>query len=475
MKILNKLYNFFVGDTNIIGHYSSKNLMDFDNSDFRDEQFKKNILFVTIFLFLIVLFILLYIFFKNTLIEKENNTINSLPPLKIVVPYPNNSINIDDYEILKYNIKEGDNLTNILTKEVGVSNSDAYSILMALKNVYNVSQLQVGQPIEIKYRIIISQNEAGEIEEKILLEELKIELDNKEKEVVVGLNSDGIYEAKENKIALHKSYLKYKVKITDSLYNDGIAAGIPASVMVDFIKFFSFDIDFQRDLRAGDEFEVLFEIYSADDGKKVKDGDILYAHLDNQGRVFDIYKYNVNGNTYYFNANGQSAQKSLLKTPINGARISSNYGYRKHPILGYNKLHNGKDFAAPTGTPIFAAGSGTVVKAQFWSTWGNYVRIKHVGGYDTEYAHASKIAPGIKPGVKVKQGQVIAYVGTTGRSTGPHLHFGVLYNNKRINPDRVKSLPSIKLVGKDLINFKDEIKKIDLYRSNIPNQNLALK
>ena len=327
---------------------------------------------------------------------------------------------------------------------------------MALKNVYNVSQLQVGQPIEIKYRIMITQNEAGEIEEKILLEELKIELDNKEKEVVVGLNSDGIYEAKENKIALNKSYLKYKVKITDSLYNDGIAAGIPASVMVDFIKFFSFDIDFQRDLRAGDEFEVLFEIYSADDGKKVKDGDILYAHLDNQGRVFDIYKYNVNGNTYYFNKNGQSAQKSLLKTPINGARISSNYGYRKHPILGYNKLHNGKDFAAPTGTPIFAAGSGTVVKAQFWSTWGNYVRIKHVGGYDTEYAHASKIAPGIKPGVKVKQGQVIAYVGTTGRSTGPHLHFGVLYNNKRINPDRVKSLPSIKLVGKDLINFKDE-------------------
>ena len=138
-------------------------------------------------------------------------------------------------------------------------------------------------------------------------------------------------------------------------------------------------------------------------------------------------------------------------------------------------MHNGKDFAAPTGTPIFAAGSGTVVKAQFWSTWGNYVRIKHVGGYDTEYAHASKIAPGIKPGVKVKQGQVIAYVGTTGRSTGPHLHYGVLYNNKRINPDRVKSLPSIKLVGKDLINYKNEVKRIDLYRSNIPNQNLVLK
>ena len=163
------------------------------------------------------------------------------------------------------------------------------------------------------------------------------------------------------------------------------------------IKFFSFDIDFQRDLRGGDEFEILFEIYSTDDGKKIKDGNIIFAHLENQGRIYDIYRYNINGGTYYFNSNGQSAQKSLLKTPINGARISSNFGFRKHPILGYNKLHSGKDFAAPTGTPIFAAGSGTVVKAQFWSSFGNYVRIKHVGGYETEYAHASKIASGIRP------------------------------------------------------------------------------
>ena len=184
-----------------------------------------------------------------------------------------------------------------------------------------------------------------------------------------------------------------------------------------------------------------------------------------------MYKF---GNNYY-NRKGQSVQKSLLKTPINGARISSNYGYRKHPILGYNKLHAGKDFAAPTGTPIFAAGSGTIVKAQYWSTWGNYVKIRHTSGYETEYAHASKIAPGIKPGVKVKQGQVIAYVGSTGRSTGPHLHYGVFYNNKRINPDRVKSLPTVKLVGKDMINFKDTMSKIDLYRLNIPNQNLRLK
>ena len=475
MKILNKLYKFSIGNSEAIGLASTKRIGDFDNSDFRDEQFKKNILFATIFIFLIVLFALLYIFFKNTSIEKANEENNILPPLKIVVPYPNNSINIDDYEILKYNIKQGDNLSNILTKEIKISNSDAYSVLMALKNIYNVSQLKVGQTIEIKYRVIINQNEKGEIEEKVLLEELKIELTEKEEEIIVDLNKDNIYQARKNKISLNKNYLKYKVKITDSLYNDGISAGIPAGIMVDFIKFFSFDIDFQRDLRGGDEFEILFEIYSTDDGKKIKDGNIIFAHLENQGRIYDIYRYNINGGTYYFNSNGQSAQKSLLKTPINGARISSNFGFRKHPILGYNKLHSGKDFAAPTGTPIFAAGSGTVVKAQFWSSFGNYVRIKHVGGYETEYAHASKIASGIRPGVKVKQGQVIAYVGTTGRSTGPHLHFGVIYNNKRINPDRVKSLPTIKLVGKDLINFKKEVEKINLYRTNIPNQNLRLK
>ncbi len=151
-------------------------------------------------------------------------------------------------------------------------------------------------------------------------------------------------------------------------------------------------------------------------------------------------------------------------------------GSNKHEFVALVKPRDaGKDFAAPIGTPFFAAGSGTVVKAQYWSTWGNYVRIRHTSGYETEYAHASRIAPGIKAGVKVRQGQVIAYVGNTGRSTGPHLHFGVLYNNKRINPDRVKSLPSLKLFGRDLINFKNEVDRTDLYRSNISNQNLKLK
>lgn len=476
MKFFNVLYRLFKSGKNLTnGARSFKNVTDFDSTYFNDEAFKKRILFSVIALFLIFLFIFLYVFFRKNVVDNSDSTNDELPPLKIVVPYPNNAINIDDYEILKYKIKSGDSLLNILTKNVGISANDANEVLAALRKVYNVSQLKTDQLITIKYRIIINQGVNGGIDEKVLLEELKLELDDRETEVVVSIGDNGKYEARKNKISLNKSYLKYKVKINDSLFADGVEAGVPAAIMLDFIKFFSFDIDFQRDLRKGDVFEVLFESYYTDEGKKVKDGDILFAGLKNQGTEYEMYRYNIGGVNNYYNKSGQSVQKSLLRTPVNGARISSNYGMRKHPILGYSKLHNGKDFAAPTGTPIFAAGSGTVVKAQYWGSFGNYVKVRHNGGYETEYAHASRIASGIRPGVRVRQGQVIAYVGSTGRSTGPHVHYGVFYNGSRINPDRVKSLPSIKLIGKDLIDFKKEAEKIDLYRLNIPNQNLKLR
>ncbi|MDD2839760.1 MAG: M23 family metallopeptidase [Rickettsiales bacterium] len=474
MKILDKvikIYYILKGRLIKINLLSKKDtIRNFDNSDFNEEGFKKKLFFTVISLFLIFLFGISYIIFKINISDENNNENIDIPPLKIVIPYPNNTINIDDYEILKYKIKSGDNLLNVLTQNVGISNNEAFKVLNSLKKVYNVYQLKAGQVIDLKYRILVSQNKDGQIEEKVVLEELKLTPDDKEKEVVVSLVGEN-YEARNNSITLNKSYLKYKVTIKESLFSDGVEAGVPANIMLDFIKFFSFDIDFQRDLREGDTFEILFESYYTDDGKKVKDGDILYANINNQNKEFEIYKF---GNNYY-DKNGQSVQKSLLKTPVNGARISSGFGMRKHPILGYSKMHMGKDFAAPVGTPIFTAGAGTIVKAQFWSTWGNYIRVRHTNGYETEYAHASKIAPGIRPGVKVRQGQVIAYVGTTGRSTGPHLHYGVIYNNNRINPDRVKSLPTVRLIGGDLINFKNAEEKTNLYRLNIPNQNLRLK
>lgn len=485
MKILNKLYRLLKPTDKGPSSLKYKKITNFDNADFREEKFKKNVLFTTICLFLVFLFTFLYIFFKYNISDDSDMIDEELPPLKIVIPYPNNSINIDDYEILKYQVKSGDNLINVLTKEVGISNSDAYNVLTALKKVFNVSQLKAGQIINLKYRILINQDKNGKIDEKIVLEELKLEPDEKETEIVVNLGKNDTYEAKKSKISLNKNYLKYKVKINDSLYIDGLEAGIPASVMLEFIKLFSFDIDFQRDLRKGDKFEILFESYTTDNGKRVKDGDILFASLENQGVKYEMYRYNQNNSANYFNKSGQSVQKSLLKTPINGARISSGFSIRrKHPVLGYTRAHKGIDFAAPVGTPFYAAGSGTVTKIvrhcrvgekRCNGGFGNYVSLRHTNNYTTEYAHISRIPSNIRVGTKVKQGQTIAYVGNTGMTTGPHLHYGVIYNGKRINPNRVKSLPSIKLIGKDLINFQKEVDKIDLYRLNIPNQNLRLK
>ena len=486
MSILNKIYKFFADRRNSLGTpvYNIK-VESFDNADFREEKFKKNILFTILSLFLIVTFLFLYVVFRQNIEEKEEEIDNPLPPLKIVIPYPNNSINIDDYEVLKYKIKAGDSLFGVLTKEVGISNNDVYNILNELKKVYDVSGLKAGQIINIKYRILINQDDSGKIEDKVILEELRIEPDFSEQEIVVSYDDNDKYTARRSRVSLNKSYMKYKVKINESLYNDGLEAGIPANIMLEFIKMFSFDIDFQRDLRKGDTFEVLFESYYTDDGKKIKDGDILFATLNNQGRDFEMYKFDDDKGAGYFNKNGQSVQKSLLKTPINGARISSGFSTRrKHPVLGYTRAHKGIDFAAPIGTPFYAAGSGTVTKVvrgcrvgerRCNGGFGNYVSIRHTNNYTTEYAHISQVASNIKVGTKVKQGQVIAYVGNTGITTGPHLHYGVIYDGQRINPDRVKSLPSIKLIGKDLINFNKETEKIDLYRLNIPNQSLRIR
>ena len=485
MKILNKLYKLFTNKKKETTPVLYSKITNFDNSDFKEQKFKKDVLFVVLFLSLLIILIFSYFYLKQISDYSNNGNNDELPPLKIIVPYPNNSMNIDDYEILKYTIQNGDSIFNILTKEIGISIDDTNLILSELKKVYNLSQLKVGQVITIKYRIIINKDSDGTIVDKVILEELRLGVDNNEKEIIISYNDNGTYSVAQNKVLLNKSYLKYKVRINDSLYNDGVDSGIPPSIMLDFIKMFSFDIDFQRDLRNGDTFEVVFESYYTDDGKKIKDGEILFASLDNQGRKYEMYRYdNVKGSNY-FDSQGQSVQKSLLKTPINGARISSRFSSaRKHPVLGYTRAHKGIDFAAPVGTPFYAAGSGTVTKVVKYCNvgdrrcnggFGNYVAVKHTNNYTTEYAHISRVASNIKNGTKVKQGQVIAYVGNTGITTGPHLHYGVIYNGERINPDRVKSLPSIKLIGKDLINFNKEVERINLYRLNIPNQSLRLK
>ena len=250
--------------------------------------------------------------------------------------------------------------------------------------------------------------------------------------------------------------------IANSLFASAQKIDVDAEVIVEFARIFGFEIDFQRDIRKNDEFQIFYERFEDDEGENFKNGNILFAYLKNSGREIKLYRYKDSKNNIgYYTPDGKSIEKALMKTPINGARLSSGYGMRKHPILGYNKLHQGTDFAARRGTPIMASGSGTVERASWFGAYGKYVRIRHNSTYKTAYAHLSKFGRNIKAGKKVRQGQIIGYVGSTGRSTGPHLHYEVLVNNKRINSQRLK-LPSGKKLSKnEMENFNLEKQRID--------------
>ena len=258
--------------------------------------------------------------------------------------------------------------------------------------------------------------------------------------------------------------------IKSSLFKAAQKDNIEAEVIVEFARIFGFEIDFQRDIRKNDIFQIVYDKFVDDDGEVQKNGDIIYAYMKNKGREIALYRFvDQKGIAGYYQTNGKSIEKALMKTPINGARLSSTFGMRKHPILGYNKMHRGTDFAAPKGTPIMASGSGTIEMAKWWGAYGKYIRIKHNSKYKTAYAHLNSYARGIRPGAKVKQGQIIGYVGSTGRSTGPHLHYEVLVNGKRMNSQRLKLPSGRTLRGTDREKFEISRIKIDVMRSSLIN------
>jgi len=276
-----------------------------------------------------------------------------------------------------------------------------------------------------------------------------------------------IIEINENIIKLNRKEVVLKSSIDNNLYSAAINAGIEPNIIIEFARIYGFEIDFQRDIRKGDTFEIYYEKF-LDDNNVVRDtGKIIYAHMNVNNREIILYNFNDKGELGYYDINGKSIVKSLMKTPINGARLSSSFGMRKHPILGFNKMHRGTDFAAPTGTPIMASGSGTVTRARWCGGGGNCVKIRHNSTYETIYAHMSKFAKGIKEGRKVKQGQIIGYVGSTGLSTGPHLHYEVIVNRKKVNSQKLK-LPSGKIL-KNESRKEFELKriKIDLKLSEL--------
>ncbi len=348
---------------------------------------------------------------------------------------------------LTLQVKPGDTFSGIL-ESAGISKNIGAKIVAELQKIYNPALIKVGQVVNFKFTPDANQNPE--------LLALNIPVDGR-KDVDLVRNKDGEFVAQETKKELKYERASLKGWVKGSLYASAEKIGLPIPVLNKFIKLYSYDIDFQRDIKEGNKFNVFYERWiDPKTGQVADSGDILYAQIEVGGKVLKSYRYQVAaGDMRYFNENGESIEKSFLKTPVDGARITSGFGNREHPILGYTKMHKGVDFGAPRGTPIYAAGSGRIAFMGRFSGYGNYVKINHSSGYSTAYGHMNKFASNLARGMRVKQGQLIGYVGSTGMATGPHLHYEVLANNVQINPKTIKSLPGVKLAGRDFAKFSE--------------------
>ncbi len=356
-------------------------------------------------------------------------------------------------------VRPGDTLYGVLI-DAGLSQDEAHDAVGAISDVFSPRALRAGQEITLS---ITTASGTRETEAEAQLVSLSFEPDVT-KDVKLTRNDTGDFVASAVEKALVEHNRLASGIIDSSLFDAAQEAGVPMPVVADLIKTFSFDVDFQRDIQDGDSFEVLYERMENEEGEFVKSGKVLFASLTLSGKTIPVYYFERDGEGEYFLPNGEAIRKSLLRTPVDGARITSGFGMRMHPVLGFSKMHKGIDFGAPTGTPIFAAGTGTIVEIGSKGAYGNYVRIRHSGEYQTAYAHMSKFAKGLKKGHKIRQGDVIGYVGTTGRSTGPHLHYEILVAGAQVNPAKVKTVASNKLSGKQLTAFQAQVAEIDAER-----------
>lgn len=362
-------------------------------------------------------------------------------------------------------VPRGGTLMDMLGK-AAVPRNDAADAMAALRKLYNPRSLQAGQTLTVLFepaRGNGARRFAG------------LEFDPEPaRRIVVRRTAKG-YVTSEVKRELRSERVAAEGVIRSSLFEAGQSARVPVSVMLSLIKTYAHEVDFQRDLQPGDRFAVLYEKLETEDGKPAGEGDVLFALLTVDGKEMPIYRYrDRNGRTDYYNREGESIRRALLRTPIDGARITSGFGMRNHPILGYSKMHQGMDFGAPTGTPIYAAGNGTVEEVGGKGGYGNYIRLRHNSEIATAYAHMSRFAKGMKRGVRVEQGEVIGYVGSTGRSTGPHLHYEVLRNNRQVDPRSIDLPTGEKLEGRELQAFQQTVRGVDkLFQDNRAGLQLA--
>jgi len=345
-------------------------------------------------------------------------------------------------------ITQGDTLISAIMRS-GVDRPAAHAAVNALSSSYNPRHLRPGQALTLLFD---PKKQATKGHPALVQLEFSPTVD---KEIRISLKDDGSFKSETINKPLSVKLYRAEGSIKDSLYLAAKRNGVPSPVIVNLIRIYSFDLDFQRDIQRGDHFELLFEIFYNKRGEIAKYGNIQYAKLRVRKTEFPLYRFVMfDGKSDYFNDRGHSVRKALMKTPIDGARLTSRFGKRKHPILGYMKMHRGIDFGAPPGTPVMAAGDGIIEVAGWNGHYGRYLRIRHNGRYKTAYAHLSKFRRGVYKGKRVRQGQIIAFVGSTGRSTGPHLHYEILVNNKRINPLRLKLPSGKKLKGRELTQFR---------------------
>ena len=413
-----------------------------------------------VYLFSILIFYLIFLIISNLIDQKnkiESQNLHSMVKTK-------DFLNLNDYLIskinspykeVKYLIKNNDSIEKIL-KKYKINARDIKNISYNLKQK-NLNNIYAGRELSLVSKKL---NDGSSTVVNLVYpvnNTLSIEIRKSQDNFII----------KENILQLYKKEVVIRSKIKSNLYSAAIGASIEPNIIVEFARIFGFEVDFQRDIRKGDWFEILYERFE-DDNNIVKDtGKIIYASMYVNGAEINLYNFKDNKDTGFYDLKGKSIVKSLMKTPINGARLSSSFGMRKHPILGYNKMHKGTDFAAPSGTPIMASGAGKITRARWCGGGGNCVKIKHNSTYETIYAHMKSFAKGIKEGRRVKQGQIIGYVGSTGLSTGPHLHYEVVVNGKKVNSQKLK-LPSGKILkGKVREKFELERIKIDIKLSEL--------
>jgi len=367
-------------------------------------------------------------------------------------------------------VRSGDTLAAVLTR-AGASNSEAHSAIKAFSTKHDPRYIRAGQELKVSYR-------PGSAEELAANAGLVATPGSfhgfafspaYDKEVRVSKDTGPGFKVAYVLKPLKRHVSRAEGVITSSLYVAGRKAGLTGATLAELIRAFSWDVDFQRGIRRGDKFEIMYNLIINEDGKIVRSDEILFAALTLQDQRQPIYRFSDgHGGFEYFDTKGNSAQKALMRTPIDGARLSSGFGRRRHPVLGYTKMHRGVDFAAPRGTPIYAAGNGIIDFAGRKGGYGKYIRIRHNGTYQTAYAHMSGYGRGMRTGRRVRQGQIIGYVGTTGRSTGNHLHYEILRNGRQLNPMRMKMPSGRKLLGKELTRFHAFRKALDTRYKLLP-------